>query len=619
MKYLLSTLITICLSYFVMGQNDIKTILSSGNNFKNMCQEAEDYFRTKHPNLRAKDLVNGEHRDGEFVKYMRWKNYWENSLNPDGTLGDFTSYYLNNEYIQDDLYSDIEWNNISNTKFITTQISMGRTSSMAFHPTDPNIFYVGASIGGIWKTEDGGQTYLPLGDDLPFLAVSSIVLDQENPETIYIAIGDHVWFGLPSIGVYKSTDGGQTWKSTSLNFPTSQNRRIYWLTADPNQPSTLLAATDNGLYRTTDGFDSFEQLTNQTCVQVHYKHGDSNTVYLATNNGRFFKSVDGANSFNLIEDFGNNSITIALTRQNPNKVVITHGTSLRVSMDSGQSFTETQALPENRTNQYLSISPQNENDYIAGYFDLFRSTDGGANFSQISHWLGNNGLPVVHVDMRNTFINPLQNDRVYFCHDGGIDAFNVETGEFIYLSDGLIITQFYDIAVSQSNEHVVSGGSQDNGSMYRNANKEWDDLAPTGDGMITEIDPTNENIIYWEYQFGSMHRFNGTNNKNISPPNENGEGAWITPFRLDPNNPQRIIAGYRNVYESLDQGNSWTDISGQLANGQKLNHVAISETNGERIYAIQGSNLFVKDINSDIWNTKSLPSGGITDLEVNSH
>jgi hypothetical protein len=153
--------------------------------------------------------------------------------------------------------------------------------------------------------------------------------------------------------------------------------------------------------------------------------------------------------------------------------------------------------------------------------------------------------------------------------------------------------------------------------MYRDGNGEWDDLAGTGDGMITEIDPTDENTIYWEYQLGSMRRFNGTNNSNITPPGEAGEGAWITPYRLDPNNPNRIIVGYKNVYESLNQGNTWTDISGQLANGQNLDHIAIAETNGERIYAIHASSLFVKDVNSDTWTTKSLPSGSVTDIEVN--
>ena len=618
MKSCISTLCLILFSLQCICQSEIQSILTTGSDYTDMCQKADAYFKKKHPNLKNKDLVSGEHRDGEFVKYMRWRSYWENSLNPDGTLGDIAAYHQNPENLDqnDDLYKDIEWSNISNEKFITLQISMGRTTSIAFHPTDPDIFYVGASIGGIWKTEDGGQSYIPLGDDLPFLAVSSIVIDQDDPKTIYISVGDHVWFGLPSIGVYKSTDGGYTWNATNMVFSTSQNNRIYWMIADPNDSQTMLIGTQIGLFKTTDGLETFKQITTKTCFQAHYKHGDSNVVYLGTNDGEFWKSTDGAENFNLIEDFGNNSLRIALTAQEPDKVVLTHATTLRVSRDSGESFPENYPLVESHNNQYVSINPQNPDDYVVGYFDLFRTTDGGGSFRQISHWLGYFGLPVIHVDMRNTFINPLQNDRLYFCHDGGVDAFNVETGEFINLSDGLIITQFYDIAVSQSNVNVVSGGSQDNGSMYRKDNGSWDDLAGTGDGMVSEIDPNNENVIYWEYQFGAMRRFNGTNNRSISPPGEDGEGAWITPYRLDPNNSNRIIAGFGNVYESLDQGLSWSDISGDLANGQNLNHIAIAESNSQRIYASRSSNLYVKDTESDDWTTKSLPSGSITDIEV---
>ena len=618
MKNLLFTLCFLLNSLSLICQNDIQSILGVGSDFNEMCNQADNYFQQKHPSLSAKHLARGEHRDGEFVKYMRWRNYWESSLNPDGSLGNFV--VANRDQlkgsIHDDLYEEVEWTNISNEEFLGVQISMGRTTSIAFHPTDSDIFYVGTAIGGVWKTEDGGESYIPLGDDLPYLAVSSIVLDQENPDILYISLGSHLWNGLPSIGVYKSIDAGLTWAPTSLVFSTSQNTRIYWLIADPSNSTTMLAATQNGLFKTTDGFDTFTQVTNTTCVQAHYKPGDSSVVYLGTNQGQFLKSTDAGDTFTQIGDFSNNWVRIALTAQEPEKVVVSTANSILVSTDSGESFPINHALPETFNAQYTSINPQNSDDFISGYFDLYRSQNNGANYNKISDWLGRDGLPLIHVDMRNTYVNPLQNDRIYFCHDGGIDAYNIETEEFVNLSDGLIITQFYDIGVSQSNMNVVSGGSQDNGSMYRDGNGTWDELAGTGDGMVTDIDPIDENIIYWEYQFGAMRRFNGTNNTVVSPPNEDGEGAWVTPFRLDPSNPNRIVAGYKNVYESLNKGNTWTSISDPLANGANLNHIAISESNGERIYAINNSNLYVKSTDSDNWTTKSLPIGGITDIEV---
>ena len=617
MKKLITLVCLLVVATCLSSQESIQSVLIQGNNFEKMCHSADAYFEKKHPHLSAKQMAQGEHRDGEFVKYMRWKSYWEHSLNADGTLGNFADPQRNlSRSVNNDLYEGVEWSNISNTEFITLQISMGRTSSMAFHPTDSNIFYVGASIGGIWKTEDGGQTYTPLGDELPYLAVSSIVVDQENPDVLYISLGSHLWNGLPSIGVYKSTDAGLTWQPTSLVFSTAQNTRIYWLAADPTDSSTMLAATHRGLYKTTDGFETITRINAQTCVQAHYKPRDPNVVYLSTDDGQFLKSTDGAESFTLIEDFGQRTVRVALTAQEPDKVVVTHASTMYVSRDAGDSFPESHTLPETFTTQIASINPQDPEDYIAGYFELYRSTEGGANFNKIFDWLGRDGLPVVHVDMRNTYVNPLQNDRIYYCHDGGLDAYNVETGEFIPLSDGLIITQFYDIGVSQSNDQVVSGGSQDNGSMYRNSAGVWDDLAGTGDGMVTEIDPTDERTIYWEFQFGGMRRFDGLNNTGIAPPGENGEGAWITPYQLDPSNPNRLVVGFGHVYESWDQGNTWTRISGELAGGSNLNHIAIAESNGERIYAVQNNRLFVKDTDSDDWVSRALPSGSVTDFEV---
>ena len=599
----------------MMSQKNIQTILTMSNNFDEVCDQADNYFKQKHPHVATRDLAEGENRDGEFVKYMRWKTFWETSLNPDGTFADIVAYrqVALNKRDKRKKIAGVEWTNISHTEHLLVQASMGRTSCLAFHPSNPDIFYVGADLGGVWKTEDGGETYTPLGDELPYLGVSAIVVDQENPNIIYIGLGTHLWNGLPSIGVYKSTDAGLTWNPTNLTFSFSENTRIYYLTADPNDSSTILAATQNGLYKTTDGFETFSQITNSLAVQAHYKSGSSNIVYLGENDGRFLKSIDGGESFSLIEDFGTGFVRIALTEQAPDKVVVTFRNTIKVSTDAGDSFPESYSLGENYNTQHATINPQDSNDYVVGYFELFRTTDGGQNFTQISDWLGQNNLPLVHVDMRNTYVNPLHNDKLYFCHDGGVDIYNVDTGVFTNSSDGLIITQFYDIAVSQSNPNVVSGGTQDNASMYRNGEGNWAALVGGGDGMITEIDPTNENTIYWEYQYGSINRFNGTNNTNITPPNV--EGEWITPYRLDPSNPNRIVIGYKKVYESLDQGNSWTAISEEL-DGLRLDHVAIAETNGERIYVINNDNLYVKAINSDDWTAKGLPLEGITDIEV---
>lgn len=603
----------------IMGstQSDLNAILKSSRQFSEIVANGEAYFREKHPDIPFYELTIGEHRDGEFVKFMRWQKFWSERLNEDGTLGDPSAYWRRQQRegtnrTPTNPYSNVEWTNISYENYIISQIGLGRTTSMAFHPSDAGTFYVGAAIGGIWKTTDGGQSYVPLGDALPFMPVSSIVVDQQNPNTIYIAVSDHVWYGPGSIGVYKSSNGGASWYPTSLTFDIVSDVRIYWMEADPNAPNTLLVATENGLYRTTDGFNTHSQVLSGGVFSVRYMPGSSSVVYAGGTNGTFLKSTDGGNTFTQITNFGSGNVLVAVTGQNTQKVFCRNGSTLHKSFDAGNTFSQSSAFTT--SSEVFTFAPADENVILSGNFECYRSNNGGNTFSVITHWLGNNSLPLVHVDQRNVFTNPLEPDAVYFCNDGGVYRYSVSNASFTNLSDGLLITQFYDIAVAQTDPDVIGGGSQDNGNVFREAGGIWSQYAGTGDGMNQEIDPTNDGIRYWAYQNGGMRRWENGSNTNIAPSGQDGNGAWETPFKLDPSDPDRLICGYNAVYESLNRGNSWAIISNQL--GGNLNELAIAPTNGERIYATRGGTLYVKNINDDTWTTKSLPNGSVSDIEV---
>ncbi len=613
MKYILS-LIAICSLTFLQGQNSIQTILSNARNFDQTVEIAESYFQEKHPGLTSKQLCEGTYRDGDFVKFMRWKAYWAEHLNPDGTLGDITAVHRESSRSQvlGD-YDDIEWSNLSYENYMDVQIGMGRTTSLAFHPIDPNIFYVGAAIGGIWKTTDAGQTYIPLGDDLPFLAVSSIIVDQEDPNTIYIALSDHVWYGPPSIGVYKSSDGGETWGPTALSFDFSENIRIYWMAADPSDPDHILVATAAGLYSTNDGFNTYTQLNGFNSSDVRFHPTNPAIAYLGATNGNFYRSSDGGNSFSFVEDMGSGACSIVFSSADPEKVFVRSGVGLKKSFDAGLSFDAAIEMPEN--NCMVLLSPANDEVIIAGNFEIHKSVNGGADFQVLTHWYGLGGLPTIHVDHRNAFVNPLRDDIVYFCNDGGVNTMDVNSNVFSDLSDGLLITQFYDIAVSQSDENVIGGGSQDNGNVFRDADQNWDFYAGTGDGMNHDIDPDDEDRRYWSYQLGGLQRYFGGNSSGMAPPGEDGNGAWETPYKIDPNESSVLVCGYNEVYRSSNYGVSWTSISPVLSSND-LQQLAIAPSNSERIYVTQGNKIWVKDTSSDDWTQNNLPSSNISDLEV---
>jgi hypothetical protein len=605
-------------SLSILAQGDIKNIIGQHGNFNKINSQAENFFIEKYrgKNLRFSDLGTGENRDGQFVKYMRWKSFWRNHLDANGNMADipaFMSQAINNDGPKPNLgpFQNRNWSNIGNTQFITTQIGLGRTTSIAFHPTDPQTFFVGTPIGGIWKTTNGGSSYTPLGDNLPFLAVSSILINPANPQIMYIAMSDHVWYGPQGLGVYRSIDGGVTWQPTALQFSFSDNVRIYHLEFSPTNPDVILAATQSGIYRTNNGFMSVNKVNTTNTFSVAFKKNNASIVFAGTSDGKYLRSTDGGLTFSEITDFGSSQVDITLSG-NPDKILVHHGPNIMISSDGGLTFGATYSSPHN--DAVYAFNPSNENEIVGGYFDVYKSTNGGMSFSQITNWLGGS-LPLIHVDQRNVFINPHNTNEAFFCNDGGVFKYNFAAGNWVDLSNGLQITQYYDIAVAQTNANIVSGGSQDNGSMYRDATGVWRAHAPTGDGMNTEIDPTNENIIYWAYQSGGLRRRENDTVTSIAPP-ASGDGAWETPYKLDPTNPSRIIAGYRRVYASNDKGNSWTDISGDIFGGT-LDQLAISKTNPQRIYATRGTNLYVKDTTNNTWVTRTPPiTNRISDIEV---
>lgn len=626
MKYLIRTLLvtSICnlaLS-FLPAQSRMAEIIRSSKDFQEIVAGGENYFQKKHPDLALKNLTEGEHRDGEYVKFMRWQHFWKNSLNPDGTLGDPSAYFRNRkkgtDALEKDLspYKDVPWTNISYSDYIISQIGLGRTTSIGFHPTDPNTFYVGAAIGGIWRTTDGGASYTPLGDELPFMAVSSIIVKKDNPNTIYLATGDQLWFGSPSVGVYKSINGGQTWLPTALSYEMADWEQVHWMEADPLNPSKIFVAATDGLYVTYNGFQSVTKINELHTFDVRINPGNSSIIYQGTSGGEVLRSIDGGLTFNLVQDLGSGSVYLATTPLNPTKVYARVGNMLHKSVDNGASFSSSESLPTGGA--VFTFSPANETSLLFGYYGINfvtqRSDNDGADLYHTSHWLGESSLPSIHVDQRNMFVNPLESDYVYYCNDGGVYRYVISTNSFENLSDGLMITQFYDIAVSQTDTNVLGGGSQDNGNVFRESDGTWDDYAPTGDGMNQEIDPTNANVRYWAYQLGSLNRWVSGVNTPIAPPGQAGEGIWETPYRLDPNNPNRLVAGYDRVYSSSNQGSNWTDISGVIFGGL-LEEIAIAKANSNRIYASRASNLYVKNTTDNNWVTRTMPAA-ISDLEV---
>lgn len=599
----------------------LEELFHSGQTFDAIVNSADTYFEEKYPGLTPRELCEGPFRDGDFVKYQRWQAFWKHHLKPDGTLADFTQYTRPTRGDRgadcDDNEFAVEWSNINYLSNMGLQIDQGRTNCIAFHPTNPDIQYVGAAWGGLWKTTDGGASYTILNDDLPLAAVCGIVIDPDNPDNLTIALSDIVWYGPSGVGVYKSTDGGETFSPASLAWSLSEGVRIYYMDQNPFNPGEILLATSDGLYRTTDFFETSTEVMSGNMRSVKYSPSTENTVFAGGSSGQLYKSTDGGVTFSLVNDFGGGHVRIAVSiAPGSTTLALTHDNQLETSSDNGETFSS-HGLPE--SNMVIEFAPGSETILNVGNFEVHRSNDFGATFSPVSHWLGDDGLPFIHVDQRNVFVNPLEPDFVYFCNDGGIFRYDVPADEFENLSTDLIITQYYDIAVSQSEDLVLGGGSQDNGNIYRESDGEWNPYAQTGDGMGQDIDPVDAGYRYWSYQYGGLRRWFEGDNDNIVPAaaDDAGGGAWETPFKLDPNDHNRIVVGYNAVYASDNNGTTWETVGDMVSPGADLNQLAIAPSNSDKIYASQGRRLFVKSPGVDEWVEYSTPVfAQITDLEV---
>lgn len=598
----------------------LASLLYSNQPFDEIVAAADAYFADKYPGMSAAELSSGAFRDGDFVKYQRWQAYWKNHLNSDGTLGDPTK--INKSQTRGvrgaecgDSQILVDWTNVNYNGNMGLQIDQGRTNSIAFHPSDANTYYVGAAFGGLWKTTDGGESYINLNDNLPLAAVAGIVIDPLDPNHIAVALSDIVWYGPPALGVYVSTDGGSTFEATDYTYNLSSGIRIYYMDQNPFNGNEVMLASSDGTFKTTDFFETIDEVHPLSSRSVKYSLSTENLVFVGGGSGQFYRSTDAGDSFDLISDFGSNDVRLAVSREaGSQRVALSTGNSLIVSEDNGDTYV-THSLPE--SNMVVEFAVSNDDIIHVGNFEVYRSNDFGASFSPVSHWLGSDGLPFIHVDQRNVFVNPLQPNYVYFCNDGGIFRYAVAEDVFANLSTDLIITQYYDIAVSQTEQFVVGGGSQDNGNIFREDDGTWFSYAQTGDGMGQEIDPVNAGIRYWSYQVGGLRRWEAGSNVGIAPPGEDGMGAWETPFKLDPNDHNRLFVGYNSVYVSENNGDTWTTVGDVVNPSNDLEQIAIAPSNSEKIYASQYRRLYIKSPGIDAWDMIITPvNQPITDLEV---
>ncbi|MCL2246158.1 MAG: T9SS type A sorting domain-containing protein, partial [Lentimicrobiaceae bacterium] len=568
-----------------------------------------------------------KHKAGGWKQFKRWEYYMESVVDPEtGAFPDKSGIQVVREHkkTNPEVYANTpktsQWSSLGPFQSDGGYAGIGRLNCIAFHPENNNIWWVGAASGGLWATTNNGASWECLTDDNGVLAISDIIIptDFATSNTIYIATGDRDASDNNSIGVLKSTDNGATWNETGLTYSIGQGRLIYRLLLNPNDNNCLIAATSNGVFKTSDGGETWDtQLTNLSFTDMEYKPDDYNTLYGSRSSG-IWRSIDGGENWSQVLSFNQQRTELAVTPDNPDIVYAVVSNSLSglhgiyKSSNGGESFVQTfsgstlnllgwSAYGDGSGGQgwydlCIAVSPTNANIVSVGGVNTWRSTDGGYNWECINHWWGEGDIISVHAD-KHTLV--YRNDGILFeGNDGGVYTSPNDGTTWTDKTNGMRISQMYKLGCSATVANDIMTGLQDNGSKLFSGNN-WYDVYG-GDGMECLIDYTNVNIQYATIYYGRIYRtMNHWNWHTEVQPRD--DGAWVTPYIIHPQNPQILYAGYADLYKTENRGNTWNKIS-SVNTSNKLRNIAICESNPDVIFMADQSRMWRSIDGGTTWN-----------------
>ena len=586
----------------------IKMMKDVNVNFYDVQKAANEYFKT-----------NGKAKGSGWKQYKRWEHFTEQRVYPSGIrinhsqIWDEVTKY-NEQFPSKNNSTRNTWTPLgpSTSANITGHWSpgIGRINVIALEPGNAQTIYIGSPSGGLWKTTNEGESWIPLTDNQPVLGVSAIVIDPTDTDVIYIGTGDKDASDNYSIGILKSIDGGITWNTTGLDWTIYQNRTISKLLMDPNNSNIIYAATTNGLYKTTDAGNSWNQTLQGNIDDMEFKPGDASIIYAITK--KFYKSTDSGDNFVEINGVPTSSrAQIAVSNDNPNYVYfLSSGSGIYRSENSGESFTYRSAQPTSGNQAWydlaFAVSHDNAEEVHLGEFNTWKSSTGGVSWALTSDWTWNNPIGYTHCDIHEMVF---YGGTLYVGSDGLITKSDDGGSTWINLTEGISMRQFYRIGTSKNDPYKIMGGSQDNGtSVY--SQDHWHEWLGA-DGMECVINYDNSNIVYGTSQNGQFYKStNGGDfgNTGITQP---GDGNWVTPFVIHPTDPETLFVGSSEVMKTTNGMNSWTSIS-NFGIG-KLDNLTIAESDADYLYASKNSTIYRTKNGGDSWANIS---NGLPNLQI---
>src|ERR1700730_17843506 len=493
----------------------------------------------------------------------------------------------------------------------------GRISAIAgaHEPSGKITLFVGAASGGIWKSDDQGTRYRPVFDEQAVQSIGAIALDPKNSKNVWVGTGESWTRNSVSIGngMYKSTDGGETWTHAGLD----KSERISRIRVSPNNSDIVFACVpgalwsdspDRGLYKTTDGGKTWKQILKGAnlstgCTELATDPTNPDAMFACMWDFRrkgweyrsggdgpdkpsgsgLFRSNDGGNTWTEVtpeaskgfpkKPYGRLEITIAPSNaQRVYCFVESPASALFVSDDCGMTW------EARDTSQWmvwrpfyfanLIVDPKNPDRLFKTDGALILSEDAGKSFALVGGFQG------AHGDVHDVWIDQTNPQTVFAGDDGGM-WYSYNGGSKWWKGENLPVSQFYHVSLDENDPYRVYGGLQDNSSWVGQSqypggitNSRWENMF-NGDGFWMFPDPADPDYIYAEYQGGEIGRVNRRTHeaRNVKPrPNYNEKLRynWNTPIALSPNEKGTVYIGAQFLFRSRDHGQSWERISPDL-------------------------------------------------------
>ncbi|HEX3527505.1 MAG TPA: glycosyl hydrolase [Thermoanaerobaculia bacterium] len=491
----------------------------------------------------------------------------------------------------------------------------GRVARVAGVAGDPQTYWAAAASGGVWKSEDGGNTWKPVFDEQPVSSIGSLAIAPSDPNVVYVGSGEANIRGNVAAGngIYKSTDGGKTWTHVW-----TQEGQIGTMVVHPKNPDVAFAAVlghafgpnpERGVYRTTDGGKTWKQVLKKNAdtgaSDIALDPSNPEIVFAGLWEARRFPwdlksggpgsglwvSHDGGDTWKQLTATGLpdgiwGKVGVAVAPSDGRRVyalIEAEKGGLYRSDDGGATWKLATAERDLRQRAWyystLTVNPANPDEIWCPQVPLLKSIDGGHSFQKVKGYH--------HGDMHDAWIDPKDPKRVIVGNDGGVDI-STNSGE-TWFTPPLPIGQFYHVSVDSRVPFHVAGALQDIGTAQGPSNSlstggirnaDWHGVGGGEAGWVVS-DPSDPNIVYAGEYLGILTRYDDRtgDQRNISPWPDNPSGwaaekmtyrfQWTAPIAASPHDPKTIYYGGNVVFRTKDGGQTWTTLSGDLTRDDK--------------------------------------------------